>query len=205
MGASIPKQFLLLHKRPLLFYTIEKFAERVRQIILVLPQSHLAYWRHLCESFEFNVHHTVVKGGVNRTESVMNGLNELEACDVVAIHDAVRPLVTSHLIDKLFEKAVEFGNAVPYIPCQDSLRQINNDENKAVNRTDFVLIQTPQCFNYQGIISAYNSLEGVSSSDDASVFEKAGNRVHLVEGERTNFKITYPEDLQFAEFLIQAG
>ncbi len=123
---------------------------------------------------------------------------------IVAIHDAVRPLVSKKLIEKLFEHALLNGNAVPVVPVSESLRFRDEAGNHSVNRADFVAVQTPQCFDYQKIVIAYNTLEEGIFTDDASVFEHSGGAISLVDGESFNIKITYEEDLAYAAAVLKA-
>jgi len=205
VGNDIPKQFLPLNGRPVLFYTLEKFHGIADEIILVLPATHMAYWEEICSTSNFVSNARLVAGGINRTQSVMNGLLLLNGEGVVAIHDAVRPLISRKLIEKLYEQALMHGNAVPCIPIHESLRFRNEVGNHAVNRMDFVAVQTPQCFEYQKIVTAYHQTGDAVFTDDASVFEHSGGTINLVEGETKNIKITFEEDLAYAAALLNAG
>jgi len=204
MGSDVPKQFLLLKDRPLIFHTIEKFHIALPhcKIIVVLPSVHLEYWNELLSQYHFTINHQVVAGGKSRFESVKNGMKMISEECVVGVHDAVRPLISINNIQALFAAAQEKGNAVPFTPCKDSLRQINGVENKAVARENFVLIQTPQCFKRSEIVAGYEGEEQSSFTDDASVYEYLGGRINLVQGDDFNIKITYPSDLKYAEGLI---
>lgn len=202
LGTEIPKQFLPVKGRPLLFYTLEKFQGIADEIILVLPASHIDYWKELCLTAKFDSGARLVEGGENRTLSVMNGLLALNGNGVVAIHDAVRPFVSKALIEKLFEEAALHGNAVPVIPVKESMRFRDDKDNYSVDRGNYVAVQTPQCFDCQKIISAYQKAGPGVFTDDASIFEHVGGVVHLVQGETTNIKITFKEDVAFAEALL---
>ena len=204
LGEDTPKQFLPVSGRPLLFYTLEKFQGIADEIILVLPAAHMQYWKELCLSEKFDSGAKLVTGGINRTQSVLNGLSALSGDGVVAIHDAVRPFVSRSLIEKLFEEAVLHGNAVPVIPIRESMRFRNNQESYSVDRSNYLAVQTPQCFDCQKIITSYQKSKEASFTDDAGVFEHSGGTIHTVEGETTNVKVTFREDIIFAEALMRA-
>jgi 2-C-methyl-D-erythritol 4-phosphate cytidylyltransferase len=204
LGAETPKQFLPVKGRPLLFYTLEKFQGIADEIILVLPGSHMDFWKELCRSANFESGAKLVEGGESRSQSVMNGLLSLNGDGVVAIHDAVRPFVSQSLIEKLFNEAILEGNAVPVVAIKESMRFRDDQGNHAVNRTDFVAVQTPQCFDIKLIRNAYLNSGTGSFTDDASVFEHSGGVIHLIEGETANIKITFREDVAFAEALLKS-
>lgn len=230
MQTDIPKQFLLLAKKPILMHTLQQFerysteninikgnnaAEKL-EIIVVLPQKQISFWEELCKKHQFNTPHTIIAGGKSRYQSVKNGLNSIkiernfnDAEDntnaVVAIHDGVRPLVSVSVIAQSFEMAQSKGNAVVCVPLKDSIRQVNsvNNTSQAMNRADFRLIQTPQTFQLNQIKKAYLLPETPDLTDDSSIAEKAGFEIHLLEGNYQNIKITTPEDLIFAETLLR--
>ncbi|MEO5570030.1 MAG: 2-C-methyl-D-erythritol 4-phosphate cytidylyltransferase [Bacteroidia bacterium] len=203
-GNAIPKQFTLLSGKPVLMHTMERFSFINGQIILVLNPSFIDHWKKLCTDFTFTIPHTIVEGGKNRTDSVKNGLAIIQDDGIVAIHDAVRPLVSRRLIEELFAVAEEKGNAVPAVVVKDSLRKTGNEKNYSVDRNAYRMIQTPQCFNLNKIKTAYNNLGGKEFTDDASVFETLGEKINLVQGESSNIKITEAGDLLFAEVLLSA-
>lgn len=205
MGGGIPKQFLPLLGKPVLMHTLEKFQGLVDDIILVLPAEHFAFWKELCDEHSFLLKPLLVQGGSTRTQSVINGLNATSAPGIVAIHDAVRPLVSRSLISVLLQSAIIRGNAVPVIPVRESLRSVNALLNTAVNRDEFVMVQTPQCFDLELIKAAYVKNSDQYFSDDASVLEFSGSKIHLEEGEISNIKITFKEDFLFAEALLQSN
>lgn len=175
--------------------TIEQFADC--HIVLVLPESQIDYWDQLCKQYNVPAHQ-VVSGGDTRTQSVLNGLQYVPDDAYVAIHDGVRPLVSNTLVDASFAAAKEFGSAVPVVDCVDSIRF----QGKAANRADYQLVQTPQTFLSADIKAAYDKVGNSVQTDDATVFEMAGNTVHLIEGLRSNIKITVPVDLKFAEAML---
>ncbi len=204
MGGGIPKQFLPLLGKPVLMHTLEKFQGLVDETILVLPAEHFTYWKDLCEEHSFFLKVSLVEGGTSRSLSVMNGLDSISAPGIVAIHDAVRPLVSRSLISALFQSTIIHGNAIPVISVRESLRAVKNQLNEAVNRDGFVMVQTPQCFDLELIKSAYAKNSDQQFSDDASVLEFSGSKIHLETGETSNIKITFREDILFAEALLQS-
>lgn len=204
MGVSTPKQFLMLHGRPILMHTIEAFIRYDQQlhIIVVLPEQENNRWQQLCAAFHFTIPHQLVHGGKDRTSSVRNGLSAIALQEgLVAIHDGVRPLISTQIIAKSYQIAEQKGNAVVAIPLKDSIRWSKGSDNKAVDRTEYCLIQTPQTFKLSLIREAYGMLHDKSMSDDASMLEARGEKIHLIEGDYRNIKITTPEDLKVAEAL----
>jgi 2-C-methyl-D-erythritol 4-phosphate cytidylyltransferase len=204
MGTEIPKQFLELAGKPILMHTIEKFwafSKSIR-IIIVLPENQFGLWEELEKKYSFSVPHTIVPGGSSRFVSVKNGLQEVEDNGLVAIHDGVRPLVSIDTIKRCFSDAEKFGNSIPVINPSDSLRMITEQGNMPVNRHYLRIIQTPQVFDSKLIKKAYIQDFSPDFTDDATLLEKTGENIHLVEGNRENIKITNPEDLVIAEALF---
>jgi 2-C-methyl-D-erythritol 4-phosphate cytidylyltransferase len=203
MGASIPKQFLLLGNRPVLMHTLERFHAAACDLILVLPEYQISYWQELCARHQFTLHHQVLPGGASRFQSVKNGLEKVPPDTIVAIHDGVRPCVDMATIHRTIEGARKKGNAIACVKLKDSIRKIDDEDNFSVDRTQFVLIQTPQTFQSSLIKQAYLQPESSQFTDDASVLEKMGQQIHLVEGSYANIKITTPEDMPVAEALMR--
>ncbi len=203
MGSSIPKQFLSIHGEIILMKTIKAFYsyDNTFKIIIALPENNIPYWEKLCEDYLFNIEHTIVKGGETRFHSVKNAIQEIEQDGLVAIHDGVRPLVSQKTIYQVFYEAAIHKNAIPYIDCIDSIRYISKDSNKPVDRNQYKLIQTPQAFDCSLIKQAYSQEWNESFTDDASVVEKLGVKIHLVPGNRENIKITSKVDIKIAETL----
>ncbi len=201
MGTTIPKQFLLLAGEPVLAHTLRTFHhfDSTMRIILVLPKEHLDLWRELVKQVDLQVDFDLVAGGEERFFSVRNAIENLGDEDLVAIHDGVRPLVSQSTIQRTFESAEMHGAAVPVVAVVDSLRQVFDHSNQQVDRTSFVRVQTPQCFRADWLRKAYQQPFSKSFTDDASVVEKLGHRIHLVEGNNENLKITGPEDLRIAD------
>jgi 2-C-methyl-D-erythritol 4-phosphate cytidylyltransferase len=204
MGMDTPKQFLELAGRPVLMHTIERFRKfnDSIEIITVLPENQLRFWAELQKKYSFDIPHTLVKGGSKRFISVRHGLEFVNSPGLVAIHDGVRPLVRLETIKRCFDTAEKHGNAIPVISPADSLRIEKDNANSPVNRMLVKQVQTPQVFDVAKIKKAYLQDFDPSFTDDASVLEKTGEKIHLVEGNRENIKITNPEDLFIAQTLL---
>lgn len=203
MGSATPKQFLELLGLPILMHTLKKFQQTVREgeIILALPEKEQNTWQSLCEKHQFDVTHQIVNGGKSRFHSVQNALQKVTEKSIVAIHDGVRPLVSETVIKHCLQAAETHGTAIPTLPMQDSIRKVTDNGNEIADRSQFVLVQTPQCFQSETILKAYQQEYQSSFTDDASVVEQLGHNIHLIEGNKENIKITTPEDLKIAEVL----
>jgi 2-C-methyl-D-erythritol 4-phosphate cytidylyltransferase len=205
MGTVIPKQFLELSGKPLLMRSIERFwsFDNSIRIITVLPEDQIIFWGELQKKHSFSIPNIVVAGGPERFYSVKNGLDQVEDDSLVAIHDGVRPLVSSATIKRCFDMARESGNAVPVICPADSIRRVTEQGNIPVNRQYLRIIQTPQVFDSKLIKKAYLQDYSPEFTDDATLLEKTGEVIHLVDGNRENMKITNPGDLAMAEALFK--
>lgn len=204
MGADMPKQYLELAGRPVLMHTLERFKEfdESIEIITVLPENQLRYWAELQARYSFSVPHTLVIGGKARFYSVKSGLKFVDVPGLVAIHDGVRPFVSTETIRRCFETAAQLGNAIPVIPPSDTLRLVEGANSRTLNRLNVRMVQTPQVFNAELIKKAYEQEYQPEFTDDASVLEKLGIKINLVEGNRENIKITNPEDLIISQALL---
>lgn len=209
MGNQLPKQFLNVAGKPMLMHTLELFHrfDPAISLFLVLPETHHTLWRDLCRHHGFSLSHRVVSGGDTRFQSVKNGLSVIPCEGIVFIHDGVRPLVSTETLTRCLETAIACGNAIPVLPVSESVRQCDDDYTKGgpshpVDRSRLVLIQTPQTFLIPLIKNAYQQQESPEFTDDASVLEKTGVTIRLVEGNRENIKITWPADLRMAEALL---
>lgn len=205
MGSAIPKQFLPLHGKPILYYSAKIFLDTFpdTKIVLVLPEEHISYSNIFLQAFEERIDVTIVKGGATRFHSVQNGLKEAEPGSIVFIHDAVRPFIDKALLMRCYEKAVETGNAIPAVNVTDSIRQWDGNDFAAINRDDLKAIQTPQTFRSEIILRAFEQPYREAFNDEATMLESMGLKVHLVEGSKKNIKITTPEDILFAEAILQ--
>jgi 2-C-methyl-D-erythritol 4-phosphate cytidylyltransferase len=203
MGANMPKQFLLLKNRPVLMHTLSKFFEFGCELVLILPEDQFEFWKKLCAEHRFELPHTLVAGGQTRFQSVKNGLEHVASDTIVAIHDGVRPCINIETIARTIDHAKLHGNAIASVKLKDSIRQHSDEDNHGVDRTQFSLIQTPQTFRSELIKQAYLQPESSQFTDDASVLERSGQAIHLVEGSYSNIKITTPEDMLIAEALLK--
>lgn len=207
MGAPVAKQFLPLAGKPVLLHTFRAFAafDPAMQFVLVLFPSLLAQWQEIAAAHHFELEHNVVHGGAERFHSVKAGLAALRPqVQVVAIHDAVRPLVSHATLERCFAAAESHGTAIPAVPVTDTIRRISPGHSTTLPRHELLAVQTPQCFRRSLIDRAYEVAYQPLFTDDASVVEHAGHPVHIVAGNRTNIKLTTPEDLVIAETLIRS-
>jgi 2-C-methyl-D-erythritol 4-phosphate cytidylyltransferase len=205
MNSGVPKQFMLLQKQPVLMHTLNVFHryKRNMELILALPESQVERWNELCKIHDFRLRHQVVSGGETRFHTVKKNIAGLPNGSLVAIHDGVRPLVSLDTIDRCFQAAAEYGNAVPCIEIPETLRRLNGKRSRQVNRTNYRLIQTPQVFLTDLLKKAYDQDYRPDFTDDAGVLESMGLTIHLVEGNGENIKITYPQDLIVAGTLLK--
>ena len=201
MNSDIPKQFLLLKGTPVLMYTLEKFSA-LDEIILVLPKTQIEYWENLCKEYSFSIPHTSIEGGETRFHSVKNGLDRVDNNSLVAIHDGVRPLISTSLINKLIAKTKSKIGVIPIIPVKDSIRKVEGENSAHLDRSNFYKVQTPQCFLSADIQKAYSQDFSEIFTDDASVFEANGGKINTLLGEEKNLKITTEKDLKIASILI---
>lgn len=204
MGNSLPKQFIDLLGEPILIHTIRVFHhfDAGMKIIVVLPEDQKLRWKELCSQHRFAVPHQLAAGGENRFESVKNGLKAIDEEGIVFIHDGVRPLVSRETLVRCFETALKYGNAIPVLPVTESLRKQEGEINISVDRSLYVSVQTPQTFRSGQILDAFTQNYDPAFTDDASVAEKSGYKINMVEGNRENIKITTPTDLIVAEAFL---
>ena len=203
MGGEIPKQFLPICGKPVLMRTLEAFHayDSSIHIVLVLPVSQQVYWKELCAEYHFALPHDVADGGETRFHSVMNGLVKVEGEGLVGVHDGVRPFVSQEVIARCYEEAAVKKAVIPVIGVVETVRQLVDGESVTVPRDQYKLVQTPQVFDVALLRKAYHQEYTDMFTDDASVVEALGEKVHLVEGNRENIKLTTPFDLKLAELL----
>ncbi|WP_294080680.1 2-C-methyl-D-erythritol 4-phosphate cytidylyltransferase [Proteiniphilum sp. UBA5384] len=205
-GGELPKQFQLIGGKPMLMHTIHAFHhyDRRMYIVVVLSEEAHSLWQELCRHHHFVIPHTTVTGGETRFHSVKNGLDEISEEGVVGVHDAARPFVTSRLIKRCFNTAFENRcGVIPVIEEVNSVRQLTETGSKIIDRKLLRLVQTPQVFPAKELKKAYETGFDTSFTDDASVAEKWGMEIQLVEGEGNNIKITTPLDMVFAGYFYQ--
>jgi len=201
MNSDIPKQFLLLNRTPVLMHTISKFSH-LDEVILVVPKTQKEYWNSLCKTHNFNIPHTIVEGGKTRFHSVKNGLKKVNNNSIVAIHDAVRPLISIKLINNLITETKNGVGVIPIIPVKDSIRKLEGENSIHIDRSNFYKVQTPQCFLSDEIKEAYNQEYSEEFTDDASVLESNDGKIVTILGEEKNLKLTTEEDFKIAELFL---
>jgi 2-C-methyl-D-erythritol 4-phosphate cytidylyltransferase len=204
MGGNLPKQFLLLNKKPVLYYTIRAFLQAFDdlKIILVLPQGYMDMGQEIVKAWFDNGRIRIIQGGDTRFQSVKNGLQLVGEESVIFVHDGVRCLLSQGLIHACYEKAMETGSAIPVVASKDSVRLVTGEGNEVADRNKVMLVQTPQTFLSKILIPAFNVGYNEQFTDEAIVVEAAGQKISLVQGEETNIKITTPLDLLIAENLL---
>ena len=204
MGTEIPKQFLLLQGKPVLFYTIEAFLKAFAdiKIILVLPEEHLELGKEIVDGYFDAQQIQITQGGETRFHSVSNGLKLIDDESIIFVHDGVRCLVSDALIHRCYNTALETGSAIPAVDCKDSVRKITEAGNEPVDRNSLKLVQTPQTFHSKILLPAFAIDYKERFTDEANVVEAFGLKVTLVQGEDTNIKITNPIDLIIAENIL---
>lgn len=204
MESDVPKQFLLLANKPIILHTLQRFIDydpQIKLIVVLHPSLHNKL-NAILKQYDFNYPLTLVAGGETRFHSVKNGLDSIKTDGLVGIHDAARPLVSVETIKRTYFTATEKGNAIPAITVSESMRLVQQENNEAVNRAMYRIIQTPQCFKISLIKNAFEQTYKPSFTDDATVLEQSGEKINLVEGNPENIKITVPSDLRIAEALI---
>ena len=203
MGGDIPKQFLPVCGKPVLMRTLEAFHvyDASIHLILVLPVSQQAYWKQLCEEYQFDLMHEIADGGETRFHSVKNGLALVKEDGLVGVHDGVRPFVSQEVIARCYDEALSLKAVIPVIGVVETVRHLTEGGSETVPRDQYKLVQTPQVFDVALLRRAYEQTYTDMFTDDASVVEALGEKVYLVEGNRENIKLTTPFDLKLAELL----
>ena len=204
MGSNLPKQFILLKDKPVLYYTLKTFLEAYTdlQVILVLPVEYTDMGQEIIDAYFDKDRIKITAGGDTRFQSVKNGLALVEQEAIIFVHDGVRCLLSKELIHRCYAQAVETGTAIPAIISKDSIRLLTDEGNEAYDRNKVMLIQTPQTFHSKILLPAFQIDYKDKFTDEATVVEAYGMKVSLVEGEENNIKITRPVDLLIAEKLI---
>lgn len=209
MGSALPKQFLLLHSRPVLYYTIKTFLEAYSdlQLILVLPEEYTDLGREIIDAYFDYSRIQITSGGETRFHSVQNGLRLVQDEAIVFVHDAVRCLLTTDLIHRCSQHALQMGSAVPVTMVKDSVRLLNEElnDNEVLDRNKVLFVQTPQTFHSRILQPAFQIDFKERFTDEATVVEAYGLKISLVEGEDCNIKITLPIDLLIAEKLLEVA
>lgn len=205
MNTELPKQLIEINNKPVIVYSIEKFLafDKDIQVIISLHADYFDLFEKIKTKYNL-VNIAVVQGGNTRFQSVKNALAVLKKdVSVVGVHDAARPLVSLQTIQNAYVAAEKDGAAIPVIDLNESIREVSATNSKAVDRTKFRIVQTPQCFKKEVLLEAYKQPYNSLFTDDASVVEKAKHTITLTEGNKENIKITYPQDLIVAQMLLQ--
>ena len=205
MNSNIPKQFLLIKYKPLLFYTLDVFLKAYDDlhVILVLPEEHISKGQEIIDAYFDSSRITICSGGKTRFHSVQKGLSLINEESIIFVHDGVRCLVTKDLVERCYAEAMTSGSAVPVITSKDSIRLLTISGHEAVDRNTVKLVQTPQTFHSRILLTAYKIDYKDKYSDEATVVEAFGIRVNLIDGEESNIKITMPADIFIAEQIIR--
>ena len=213
MGTVLPKPFLSVCGIPLLMHTLRSLdqAPRITSLVIVIAPEREALCQNMLETYgPLRCRTRLTYGGAERQDSVRLGLSALDPeCDIVVIHDAARPFITARLIEQSITVADQVGAALVAIPAADTLKRVDTTLTvlETVPRQGLWLAQTPQTFRVEVIRAAHQHAltERLSVTDDASLIEQTGGTVQIVPGDRRNFKVTTPEDLQLAEALLRTA
>jgi 2-C-methyl-D-erythritol 4-phosphate cytidylyltransferase len=204
MGSALPKQFLEINGKALIIYTLEKFLEfdPEIEIVLVINDDYIDFWNKAKKKAGFDQKVKIASGGETRFYSVQSGLKMLEGDSLVGIHDSVRPMVSVETIQRVYDVAEIFGSAIPCIPLKESVREVVENKSRPLDRSIIQIVQTPQVFRSAILYKSYDTPCMEAFTDDASVVEKAGYEIKLVQGDEYNLKITTPEDFEIAKMLL---
>ncbi len=212
MGANVDKLWLEVAGRPVVAHTWQRFNEApgIQEIILVVRDGMQPHFTELAEKYHFQKPYRLVVGGVERQDSVWNGLSALAAdSEIVAIQDAARPCTTTELIDATIAAARETGAAVAAQPVTDTIKETADGQviSRTVDRSKLWSVQTPQTFRVTTIRHAISTAkaQGLNLTDDTAACEVIGQPVRLVKGSAPNPKVTVPADLPFVESLLRSG
>lgn len=210
MHSDTAKQYMILHDKPILYYSLKAFQEScVDSIVLVVGQGDEVYVKkEIVERYHFTKVTSIVTGGNERYDSVYSGLLQVKDCDYVLVHDGARPMINGNMIEKIVKQVAVLKACVVGTPSKDTVKLVSTDGivYATPNRKEVYNIQTPQAFSYELIMQAYQKLQDHSKenvTDDAMVVEQMlGVPIHIIEGSYQNIKITTPEDLMIAELFL---
>jgi len=204
MGSVVPKQFLEIEHKAILLHTIDQFVAAFAdiEIVIVLPEVYINEGKKIIEKNKFKNTSDFVVGGETRFQSVKNGLSKVTTSSIVFVHDAVRCLLTPALVQRCYQQAVEKGSAIPAVSATDTIRLMEGEKHHLINREDVMLIQTPQTFQSEILLKAFEQNYQASFTDEANVVEASGVPIFLVEGEFENIKITRPLDMAIANYIL---
>ena len=209
-GGQRPKQFLDLDGVPIIVHTLRRFEQssQIDGVVVVLPADEVVSFPSLIEKYNLKKISRVVAGGATRAQSVKQGFAAIDNAELVAVHDAVRPLVTADEIDRVVNAAAETGAAILVAPVNETIKRVENNRiRKTVLRSELRRALTPQCFRFDILKRAYENLarfesSGIDVTDDSLLVEDLGVEIAAVEGDARNIKITTPEDRAMAEALL---
>ena len=208
MGGTVPKQFLELNGKPILYYTLKTLQDCgiISELILVVPEKE---YENACTDWlgKPEIVKKVVVGGAKRQDSVYNGFCELSPqTEIVLVHDGVRPFLSHQMIQESVDAAREYGAAITAIPVNDTIKKVDDSGlvSKTVDREGLWRVQTPQVFRYELLEEAFKKAnsEKFYGTDEGTLIEHLGKPVKVVEGSEQNIKITRPEDLRLSEIFI---
>lgn len=207
MGSDLPKQFILLRDKPVLYYSLKTFLEAYEdlQVILVLPVDYTDIGQEIIDAWFDKERIRITAGGDTRFQSVKNGLQLVEEDSIVFVHDGVRCLLSVDLVHRCYDQAMETGTAIPVVASRDSVRMLTEEGNSTFDREKIMLVQTPQTFHSKILLPAFNIDYKDKFTDEASVVEAYGIKVALISGEENNIKITRPVDLMIAEMILSSN
>jgi 2-C-methyl-D-erythritol 4-phosphate cytidylyltransferase len=207
MGSNLPKQFILLKDKPVLYYSMKTFLEAYDdlQVILVLPVDYTDMGQEIIDAWFDKDRIRITAGGDTRFQSVKNGLQLVEEDSIVFVHDGVRCLLSVDLVRHCYNQSIETGTAIPVVASRDSVRMLTEEGNSAFDREKIMLVQTPQTFHSKILLPAFNIDYKDKFTDEASVVEAYGIKVTLIPGEENNIKITRPVDLMIAEMILSSN
>lgn len=211
MGGAKPKQYIEILGRPIICLTLDKFREfnHINKVIIVVPPDYVDSFRSdIISRYEYPSDWQVTAGGLHRQDSVRNGLNLVSKdCDVVLVHDGVRPFITAGLIERSIETAFNEGAAIVAAPIKETIKKAGGDKliSATVDRDGLWGAQTPQAFRYKILKEAMESAyrDNFMGTDEASIVERIGTKVKIVEGDSRNIKITTPDDIVLAEAIAR--
>lgn len=206
MGANLPKQFMLLKGKPVLYYSLKTFLDAYNdlQVILVLPAEYTALGHEIVNGYFDKNRIQITTGGDTRFQSVKNGLALVNKESIIFVHDAVRCLSSINLIHRCYDQAVKTGTAIPAIASKDSIRLVSGETSESFDRNKVMLVQTPQTFQSKILLPAFQADYKDEFTDEATVVEAAGIKISLIEGEENNIKITRPVDLLIAKKILES-
>ena len=204
MGTALPKQFLAIEGKTILLHTIGQFVATFSdiQFVIVLPETYIQDGKDLIAASGLTQQFQFVTGGDTRFQSVKNGLTQVDPDAIVFVHDAVRCLITPDLIQRCYQQALEKGSAIPAVSSTDTIRITEGTNHHVVDRSNVMMIQTPQTFKAADLQKAFEQAYQTAFTDEANVLEASGTHVYLIDGEYENIKITRPLDLAIAEYIL---